>query len=146
MREVPLADLGGRPRLALPGHLPFTEPRQDRLRVDRGSHRTILDWRTSIFGVTTSASTLWMSEAMGALRRDFLPEELVREQAASGVDGSIAVQARQSLTETRWLLELAAKNPRIRGVVGWRESRRRANRGGARANRRQTVRFAACAT
>ncbi len=35
------------------------------------------------------------------------------------MDGSIAVQARQSLTETRWLLELAAKNPRIRGVVGW---------------------------
>jgi L-fuconolactonase len=31
----------------------------------------------------------------------------------------VAVQARQSLEETRWLLELAAANPWIVGVVGW---------------------------
>jgi L-fuconolactonase len=34
-------------------------------------------------------------------------------------DGSIVVQARQSLDETRWLLELAKKYDFIKGVVGW---------------------------
>ncbi len=35
------------------------------------------------------------------------------------MDGCIAVQARQSLEETRWLLELASKTNLIKGVVGW---------------------------
>lgn len=38
---------------------------------------------------------------------------------ASGIDGTVVVQARQSIGETRWLLNLAAKSPLIRGVVGW---------------------------
>ncbi len=54
-----------------------------------------------------------------ALQRNWLPEDLDALQAPLALDGSIAVQARQSLEESRWLLELAAKNPRIRGVVGW---------------------------
>ena len=37
----------------------------------------------------------------------------------AGIDACIAVQARQSLEETRWLLELADANPFIAGVVGW---------------------------
>ena len=36
-----------------------------------------------------------------------------------GVGASIAVQARQSLEETRWLLQLADQYPAIKGVVGW---------------------------
>jgi len=36
-----------------------------------------------------------------------------------GIDGTIAVQARQSLDETRWLLDLADAADAIRGVVGW---------------------------
>lgn len=54
-----------------------------------------------------------------ALQRNWLPEDLDALQAPLALDGSIAVQARQSSEESRWLLELAAKNPRIRGVVGW---------------------------
>lgn len=54
-----------------------------------------------------------------ALQRNWLPEDLDALQAPLALDGSIAVQARQSIEESRWLLELAAKNPRIRGVVGW---------------------------
>jgi len=34
-------------------------------------------------------------------------------------DGSIAVQARQSLAESHWLLGLADADSRVRGVVGW---------------------------
>jgi L-fuconolactonase len=61
----------------------------------------------------------WMTEEKAALRRDYLPEDLAREQAKVQFDGSIAVQARQTLEESRWLLELADRNERIKGVVGW---------------------------
>lgn len=53
------------------------------------------------------------------LHRDWLPEDLAAEQEKVGMDGSIAVQARQSVEESRWLLALADRSPRIRGVVGW---------------------------
>ncbi len=61
----------------------------------------------------------WIPDAMAELRRDFLPADLRREIAAAGVDRVISVQARQSLPETDWLLELAAANDFIAGVVGW---------------------------
>jgi L-fuconolactonase len=61
----------------------------------------------------------WIDDAMASLRRDFLPAGLKPELERSGFAGSVAVQARQSLEETRWLLELAASAPYIKGVVGW---------------------------
>lgn len=61
----------------------------------------------------------WIDEPMRALRRDFLPADLEREMQAAGVDAAVAVQARQSMKETRWLLELAKASRVIRGVVGW---------------------------
>jgi len=61
----------------------------------------------------------WMTDEMSCLRHDFLPEDLVRVQAPLGFDGSIAVQARQTLAETEWLLQLAEQHPFIMGVVGW---------------------------
>ena len=56
---------------------------------------------------------------MGILKRDYLPEDLEPLLKESGVKGTVVVQARQSLEETEWLLELAEKNPFILGVVGW---------------------------
>jgi L-fuconolactonase len=61
----------------------------------------------------------WIDEPMAALRRDFGPEDLKREMAAAGIAGAVAVQARQTMEETRWLLDVAEKNDFIRGVVGW---------------------------
>lgn len=61
----------------------------------------------------------WIDESMLRLRRDFLPEDLEPELNQAGFTGSIAVQARQTLEETRWLLELADSSPFILGVVGW---------------------------
>lgn len=60
----------------------------------------------------------WIPDSMSALRRDFLPQELATLCGDAGVEGVIAVQARQSMEETRWLLELADTSP-ILGVVGW---------------------------
>jgi L-fuconolactonase len=53
------------------------------------------------------------------LQRDWLPDDLGAEQAQIGFNGSIVVQARQKLVESRWLLRMAERHPRIRGVVGW---------------------------
>jgi L-fuconolactonase len=61
----------------------------------------------------------WMSEPMTALRRDHLPGELQPLLAAAGFDGAIAVQARQSLEETAWLLQLSEAHDFIKGIVGW---------------------------
>ncbi len=61
----------------------------------------------------------WINERMGVLRRDFLPGEARREMDRAGVDACIAVQARQTLEETRWLLELADTHPFVAGVIGW---------------------------
>lgn len=60
-----------------------------------------------------------MTDEMAALKHDFLPQDLKPLLDLAGFDGCVAVQARQSLEETRWLLELAGKNDFIRGVVGW---------------------------
>jgi L-fuconolactonase len=61
----------------------------------------------------------WITDSMSALRRDFLPEHLDAELMANDIDASIAVQADPSERETRFLLDLAEKNSRIAGVVGW---------------------------
>jgi L-fuconolactonase len=56
---------------------------------------------------------------MERLARDYLPGDLGPVAAAAGIGGTVAVQARQTLEETRWLLDLAEHHPLVRGVVGW---------------------------
>ena len=65
------------------------------------------------------AEHTWMTDAMVALKKDFLPTNLQPLLKEIGFDGCVAVQARQSIEETDWLLQLAAKNQFIRGVIGW---------------------------
>jgi L-fuconolactonase len=62
---------------------------------------------------------VWMTDQMDVLRRDYLPPDLASQLASIGFDGCIAVQSRQLIEETDWLLELAEANHIIRGVVGW---------------------------
>src|SRR5215475_4502537 len=61
----------------------------------------------------------WMSEGMEDIRRNFLVPELQKVTHEAEVTGTVAVQARQTLEESRWLLELADQTNLIRGVVGW---------------------------
>ena len=61
----------------------------------------------------------WISDEMAVIRRDFMPADLRETAASLGVKGSVAVQARQTLGESQWLLDLAAADDFIRGVVGW---------------------------
>lgn len=62
---------------------------------------------------------VWMSDEHQVIRKDFLPEDLQPLLDAKAIDGTIAVQARQMLTETDFLLDLADKYSIIKGVVGW---------------------------
>src|SRR5258708_20742308 len=61
----------------------------------------------------------WITESMPALQRDFTAQDLRNVLAGSGLNGAVAVQARQTLDETRWLLQLTATHPFLFGVLGW---------------------------
>jgi L-fuconolactonase len=59
----------------------------------------------------------WMTD--DRLRRRYGPEHLEPLLRASGVDGTVVVQARQELDETRELVAVADAHPWVLGVVGW---------------------------
>ena len=61
----------------------------------------------------------WITDEMGLLQRNFFPQDLQPVLHENGVTGIIAVQADQSENETDFLLQLADKNPFIKGIVGW---------------------------
>lgn len=71
----------------------------------------------------TPAEYGWINEQMRILRRDFLPGDLKPLLDRAGVTGAIAVQARQTMEETQWLLSLADDKAGdvtwMKGVVGW---------------------------
>jgi L-fuconolactonase len=61
----------------------------------------------------------WINDEMQVIRRDFLPGDLAVVVNEEKLLGTVAVQADQTEAETDWLLQLAAKNDFIKGVVGW---------------------------
>jgi L-fuconolactonase len=61
----------------------------------------------------------WIDETMQKIQRDFLPEDLLPLLQENQFSGCVAVQASQSEDETNFLVNLAAKNDFIKGVVGW---------------------------
>ncbi|MGB0550437.1 MAG: amidohydrolase family protein [Limisphaerales bacterium] len=71
------------------------------------------------FWVYDASQYPWMTDELFALRSDHLPGDLQAEFDQVGLDGSVAVQARQTLEESRWLIELADQHDLIKGVVGW---------------------------
>lgn len=78
-------------------------------RID--AHHHLWRYRPEEFG--------WLRGELGALRRDFLPEDLECVMREAQIDGTVAVQARQTMEETEWLLAMAAERSSMRGVVGW---------------------------
>jgi L-fuconolactonase len=61
----------------------------------------------------------WITGSMALIAKDFVPQDLAQVLTASGIQGSVAVQASQSLAETESLLNFAQEFPIIHGVVGW---------------------------
>jgi L-fuconolactonase len=62
----------------------------------------------------------WLTrESAAGIYRDFMPEDLMPLLADCGVDRTILVQCAQTVDESRFLLEIAARTPVVAGVVGW---------------------------
>lgn len=61
----------------------------------------------------------WIGPGMEALARDWLPQDFAPLRDQGRIDAGIAVQARGSEAETEFLMEQAAANDWIAGVVGW---------------------------
>ena len=61
----------------------------------------------------------WLTPELEPLYRDFLPHDLAPILQAHNIDGTILVQAAPTVAETEYMLDLAAQNSFIKGVVGW---------------------------
>ena len=61
----------------------------------------------------------WIDEGMAVLRCDFLLQDLKTVCRDARVSATVAVQARQTVEETEWLLSFAVDGSPIAGVVGW---------------------------
>lgn len=60
----------------------------------------------------------WIDPA-SVVARDFMPAELEPQLRASGIDGTVAVEARSQVDETEDLLGFARERQFVHGVVGW---------------------------
>jgi len=61
----------------------------------------------------------WITEEMKVIQRNFLPNDIAQTLKDNAIDGVVAVQADQSIEETRFLVELSSVYKLIKGVVGW---------------------------
>ncbi|MHA7109143.1 amidohydrolase family protein [Sunxiuqinia elliptica] len=75
------------------------------------SHHHFWSYNSEEFG--------WIDDDMATIRRNYFPEDLATELDENRVEGVVTVQARQSMEETAWLLQLAIENKFMKGVVGW---------------------------
>ena len=62
---------------------------------------------------------VWMDDRMEILKADHAPEDLHPLLQKAGVDGTVAVQARQMMEETEYLLDISHRYNWVMGVVGW---------------------------
>ncbi|MBL8830940.1 MAG: amidohydrolase family protein [Rhodospirillales bacterium] len=61
----------------------------------------------------------WLTPDKGPIYRDFGPADLAPFRARNAIARTIVVQAAPTVAETRFMLEIAAADPSIAGVVGW---------------------------
>lgn len=61
----------------------------------------------------------WLGPQHGPLHRSFPPDEAAHALRADGIEAAVLVQAEDSLTDTRWLLDVARAHDWVLGVVGW---------------------------
>jgi len=78
----------------------FIDAHQHYWRLERGDYR-------------------WLTPQLGALYRDFEPEELAGQLASCGIGATVLVQAAATEAETRHLIALARRHDSVAGIVGW---------------------------
>ncbi|NOD94506.1 amidohydrolase family protein [Ruegeria sp. HKCCD4884] len=61
----------------------------------------------------------WLTPDLGAIYRDFTPDDLMPLLQAAEIDGTVLVQAAPTAAETEYMLALADQHAFVKGVVGW---------------------------
>jgi L-fuconolactonase len=61
----------------------------------------------------------WLTPDLAPIYRDFAFSDLAPHLSASGIDGTILVQAAATEAETMFLLNIAESTQAVHGVVGW---------------------------
>ncbi|NOD64860.1 MULTISPECIES: amidohydrolase [unclassified Ruegeria] len=61
----------------------------------------------------------WLTPDLGAIYRDFTPDDLMPLLKAAEIEGTVLVQAAPTVAETEYMLALADQHAFIKGVVGW---------------------------
>lgn len=79
---------------------------------------TMIDAHLHVWDLTINAYP-WLTPELGRLYATYSPEQARAEMAAVGVQRAVLVQAENSASETRYLLELASAHDFVAGVVGW---------------------------
>jgi L-fuconolactonase len=79
---------------------------------------SIIDTHIHIWDFT-KAEYAWLKGDRSILNRNYTIEELDKARQAIPITEGVLVQAANNFEDTNWMLEVAAKNDWITGVVGW---------------------------
>lgn len=71
------------------------------------------------FWTLSRGDYLWPNKSVEPIFHDFAPDDVIPLLKTSNVDKTVLVQATDTVAETEFLLDLAAKHSFIAGVVGW---------------------------
>ncbi len=85
---------------------------------DKKSQVPIVDTHTHFYDPTRPQGVPWPGKTDKRLYRPVLPDEYKRLSEPFGVIGTVVVEASPWVEDNQWLLDLAAKEPFIVGVVG----------------------------
>ena len=78
----------------------------------------IIDAHIHLFDPMRPGGVPWPEKSDTAVYKPTLPSRYVAETADLGIVGAIAIEASPLASDNQWLLNLAATNPVIVGVVG----------------------------
>jgi predicted TIM-barrel fold metal-dependent hydrolase len=78
----------------------------------------IIDAHIHLFDPLRPGGVPWPEKSDTAIYRPTLPARYVVETAALGIVGAIAIEASPLASDNQWLLNVAANNPVIVGIVG----------------------------
>lgn len=78
----------------------------------------IIDVHTHFYDPTRPGGVPWPGKDDKVLYRPVLPDEFRKLTEPLGVVGTVVVEASNVLEDNQWLLDLAAKNPPLLGIVG----------------------------
>lgn len=78
----------------------------------------IIDTHTHFFDPTRPEGVPWPGKNDKRLYRRVLPDEFKRLAQPLGVVGTVVVEASPWVEDNQWLLDLAAKEPLLVGIVG----------------------------